>query len=202
MLLPRPRFRTAIVWALLGCTAERHRRPVQTSQAGPASQQDQLLTRGVREPPQDVHRDAIHRTVYGAADLLGLGISLERIRGRLQSRLSSRKLRLVRLLRTGDYTLAVHWPGVIAFASAAVFNPRSAYRIGRLKIRMARTVNSALASSTAPQRGSLHHRGRHPEGRRPLGLEYRPKGLGYSSNSDRRRMMRSGIGESGGGPTP
>jgi hypothetical protein len=78
-----------------------------------------------------------------------LGISLERIRGRLQSCLSSRKLRLVRLLRTGDYTLAVHRPGVIAFASAAVFNPRSAYRIGRLKIRMARTVNSALASSTA-----------------------------------------------------
>jgi hypothetical protein len=32
---------------------------------------------------------------------------------------------------------------------------------------------------------------------------YRPKGLGYSSNSDKRRMMRSGrIGESGGRPTP
>jgi len=107
MLLPRPRFRTAIVWALLGRIAERHRRPVQTSQAGPASQPDQLLTRGVREPPQDVHRDAIHRAVYGAADLLGLGISLERLRGRL----SSLKLRLVRLLQTGNYALALHRPG-------------------------------------------------------------------------------------------
>ena len=35
------------------------------------------------------------------------------------------------------------------FASAAVFNPGPAYRIGRLKIRIARTVNSSLAFSTA-----------------------------------------------------
>jgi hypothetical protein len=35
------------------------------------------------------------------------------------------------------------------FASAAVFNPGPPYRIGRLKIRIARTVNSALAFSTA-----------------------------------------------------
>jgi hypothetical protein len=77
---------------------------------------------------------------------LGLGISLERLRGRL----SSLKLRLVRLLQTGDYALALHRPGRYRpFASAAAFNPGPAYRIGRLKIRMARTVNSVLASSTA-----------------------------------------------------
>jgi hypothetical protein len=74
-----------------------------------------------------------------------LGISLERLRGRL----SSLKLRLVRLLQTGDYALALHRPGRYRpFASAAVFNPGPAYRIERLKIRMARAVNSALAFST------------------------------------------------------
>ena len=55
----------------------------------------------------DVRRDSIHRAVHAADDLLGLGISFERIRGRL----SSLKLRLVRLLQTGDYALALHRPG-------------------------------------------------------------------------------------------
>jgi hypothetical protein len=144
MLLPRPRFRTAIVWTLLGRIAERHRRPVQTSQAGPASQPDQLLTRG--ETPPDVHRDAIHRAVYGAADLLGLAY---------RSNAS-----VVDCRRSSSASCDCCRPATICwrftgpgryrpFASAAVFNPGPAYRIGRLKIRMARTVNSVLASSTA-----------------------------------------------------
>jgi hypothetical protein len=102
-------------------------------------------------------------------------------------------------------------------------NPRQNLRPKKIRQKILPKISEKQAG--ASQRDSGHPRGRRPRRaragfvsirrepridrirlRRPgprTASKCQGKGLGYSSNSDRRRMMRSGrIGESGGRPTP